>query len=223
MYETTQIPYGDGTITVIMITESTTEVPASDIRFGRYLLASEACFTEKELEEIYEGDNAELRFYYVISDELDSKEEEQKFDEAISLAQENVGSLHKGFYYDVLATKTIGDDDPIAFNTFYDDVEMQLDIPLYLSSEGRDYFLMTNNMGAIELEKDIDHDAVTLSVSTKALGTSLLLYQDQDEALTQNEGRFQIKSQYLFIAGIVVLAAIWIAMEVRHKRERDEE
>lgn len=213
MYETTQVPYGDGTINVIMITESTTEVTPPTIRFGRYNKAAEACFTEKELEEIEDGESAEVRFYYVMSDEADSPETEKQFDDAISLAQEDNGSLHKGVYFYVGATKMIGDEDPIEFDSFYDEVEVQLDIPLYLSAEGREYFLMVNNMGVCELEKDIDHDAVTLSVGTKSIGKSLLLYQEPGEGFTKSEGLFQIKSQYLIVGGIILLAALWFFME----------
>lgn len=223
MYETTQVPYGDGAITVIMSTESTTDVAAPAIRFGDYFLAAEECFTEKELNEISEGKNAEVRFYYVMSDDLDNEQVEEQFENAISLYQESVGSLHEGVYFDVMVTKTIGDEDPLTINSFYDEVEMQIDIPLYLSAEGREYYLMINNMGACELERDIDHDAVTLSISTTSVDTSLLLYQDQGEGFTKDEGRFQIKSQYIFISAIVVLALIWYFMDRRHRRDRDQE
>ncbi len=223
MYETTQVPYGDGTIKVIMITESTNEVTAPTIRFGRYYETAVSCFTDKELEEISAGDDAEVRFYYVMSDEMESDMIMEQFDDAISLAQEDVGSLHKGVYFDVSAAKTVGDDGPVTLNGFYDEVEVQVDIPLYLSAEGRDYYLMVNNMGVCELEKDIDHDAVTLSVETKSIGKSLMLYQDQGEGFAKNEGRFQIKSQYLFIGGIILLAAIWFLMEKRRSQDRDKD
>ena len=64
MHEATQISYGFGVVNIIMNSESTTEIPAPDIRFGDYKETLKSCFTQKELQEI----EAEGEFYVTTGD-----------------------------------------------------------------------------------------------------------------------------------------------------------
>ena len=78
MYETTQVTYGDGTITVTMSSESDNGVNAPDIRFGDFNQAARCCFTEKELLEISEGESAALNFDFQMADEPSDEQEHQQ-------------------------------------------------------------------------------------------------------------------------------------------------
>ena len=132
MQETTQVTYGEGTITVMMSTESANEVSAPDIRFGDYYQAVEASFTAKELEEISEGSSASLDFYYVMRDEFDNEEETQHFESGIEKAEMLTGPLQSS-----------------EIDVLYDDVEFQYEIPKYLVAENRVYYVMTDVMGYV--------------------------------------------------------------------------
>ena len=221
MYETTQVTYGEGTITVTMSSESTTEVAAPDIRFGSYENAARACFTEKELEAISGGENAEVSFSFLMSDEIKDTGKLPLFEEAIEKESKELGTLHQGVFFDVDASKTVGFEEPEALDGFYEDVEMQYDIPLFLVTGDREYFILTEEMGVCNLERDTDIDADTLTVSTHDIGTSLLLYQTQNESLVPTKEKLQIKSQHLFAAGIIVLVLTWILIDRRHRKVRD--
>jgi hypothetical protein len=218
MHETTQITYGDGTITVIMNSESLTEVAAPDIRFGSYNKALKACFTAKELEEISAGADAEVTFDFVMRDTLEDKSEEKSFDKAIATEEKNHGVLHKGVFYDVEAAKSIDGEEPIELNGFYEEVEVQFEIPLYLVAEDRYYYIMTDEMGVCSLEADVDEEADTLSVSTDGIGTTLMLYQTEEESLIDNDHSLHIQSHYLIIGGIVLLAVAWLVIDRYNKK-----
>ena len=221
MYETTQVTYGEGTITVTMSSESTTEVAAPDIRFGSYENAVRACFTEKELEAISSGENAEVSFSFLMSDEIKDTGKLPLFEEAIEKESKELGTLHQGVFFDVDASKVVGFEEPEALGSFYEDVEMQYDIPLFLVTGDREYFILTEEMGVCNLEQDTDIDADTLTVSTHDIGTTLLLYQTQNESLVPTKEKLQIKSQHLFAAGIIVLVLAWILIDRRHRKVRD--
>ena len=218
MQETTQVTYGEGTITLVMGTESRTEVAAPDIRFGDYYKAVEACFTVKELEGISEGNSASLEFHYVMTDEPGNEEEVQHFADGIERAQMLTGSLNTGVYFEVKAEKSIEGEDSSTIDTLYDDIEFQYDIPLYLVAEKRVYYAMTDVKGVCDLEEDVDEDADTLSISTHNVGTTLILYQDGKDRIGHDKSGFAIKTQYLLVLAIFALGLAWWALEKRYRR-----
>ena len=218
MQETTQLTYGEGSVTIVVSSESEMEVAAPAIRFGDYHRAVEASFTEKELKEISEGDSATLDFRYVMTEELSSKEQAGHFEDGIKRAEAVTGALKNGVFFEVEAVKSIEGKDADEVNTLYHDVEFQYEIPRYLAAEKRVYYAMTDVKGVCELEEDVDVDADTLSVSTHNVGTTLILYQDGKEKAEGKASRFTIKNQYLFILAIAALALVWWAMDRRHKR-----
>ncbi|RKM61193.1 hypothetical protein D6855_04670 [Butyrivibrio sp. CB08] len=221
MYETTQVTYGEGTITVTMSSESNTEVAAPDIRFGSYESAVRACFTAKELEEISSGQDAEVSFSFVMSDEIANESELAFFDQAIEEKSKEYGALHNGVFFDVNAEKYVGAEEPEELESFSEDVEMQYDIPLYLVAPEREYYLMTDVMGVCDFAQDTDVGADTLTVSTHSIGTTLLLYQTKSESLVPTEKKVQIKSQHLFLGGIVLLVLVWFLVDRRYKKNRE--
>jgi hypothetical protein len=221
MLEKTQIPYGNGNITIIVSTESTTEVKAPDIRFGRYYDTAVACFSEKELSQIELGSSAQVSFSYVMTDELDNSQQVQAFEEAIALESQNRGRINKGVFFEVEANKEIAGEEVGELDTLYDDVEIQFDIPLYLSSPDRVFMAMTDAKGVIDVDDDVDEDAVTLSVSTHNVGTTLLAYQEKKDMTRARTTKLLIPPQYLAIAGIIALVLLWLAVDKRYKKGRD--
>ena len=218
MQETTQLTYGEGSVTIMVSTESATEVAAPDIRFGDYYKAVEAIFTAKELEEISEGNSAFLDFHYVMTDELTGEDEVKHFEDGIERAEMVTGSLNSGVYFEVEAVKSVDGEEIDEVDTLYDDIEFQYEIPRYLVGERRVYYTMTDVKGVCELEEDIDADADTLSVSTHNVGTTLILYQDGKDKGPKNNSGFAIKSQYIFVLAIAALALAWWALDKRYRR-----
>ena len=221
MQEITQVTYGEGTVTVIMSAESATEIAAPDIRFGDYYDSVIACFTAKELGEIEAGTNAQLEFDCLMTDEPSDSAENKHFEDGIKRAEISKGTLQKGFYIEVEAEKTLGDEEADEIDILYDDVEVQFEIPLYLVAEKRVYYAMIDVMGECDLYEDIDEAASTLSISTHNMGTTLILYQDQKDIAQKNSSKFMIKSQYIFVIGIIALALLWWKIDRRYRRDRD--
>ena len=219
MYETTQVTYGDGTITVTMSSESTNGVNAPDIRFGDFNQAARCCFTEKELLEISEGESAALNFDFQMADKPLDEQEHQQFLEHIPVPEKGQQEYREGVYFDVEAVKAVGDEKAEPFSSFAEDVEMQIGIPLYLMSDDREYYLMTNVMGACDLLEDQDQGADTLAINTHNIGTMLILYQDIPEGSNVQEKGIQISSRHLLAAGIVILVAIWFVIDRIHKTQ----
>lgn len=218
MQETTQVTYGEGTITVMVSTESETEVAAPDIRFGDYYQAVEASFTAKELEEISEGSTAFLDFHYVMTDKLDDEDEASHFESGIERAEMLTGPLKSGVYFEVKAEKSVDGEEINPIDTLYDDIEFQYEIPRYLVAEKRAYYAMTDVMGVCDLEEDVDKDADTLSVSTHNIGTTLVLYQDGRDKAGNDQSGFTLKYQHLFIVAIFALGLAWWALDKRYRQ-----
>ena len=220
MNESTQIPYGAGTITVHMNSASVSEVAAPDIRFGDYNEALMYCFSKKELETIDDGANAEVKIDFLMKEENENEGENAQFQTAIEKAEKTYGKLHKAVYLETMASKSLDGYDYTGLEYLSGDVELQIDIPLYLVAEGRHYYIMANDMGVCQLEEDVDADADTLSISTHSLTTSLLLYQDAKEALKTKQSAFRIRAEYLFLGAIMALLIIWRIVEQSHKKEK---
>ncbi len=219
MHETTQIGYGEGNITVTIDSETLTEVTAPEVRFGDFNAALKACFTAKELERIYAGEDANVSFSYVMRDALEDAEKEKRFDDAIAREEATRGTLHKGVFFDVEASKSVGDDEFTEIDMLYEEVEVQIEIPLYLTDYDYYYYVMTEVKGVCELEDDVDEEADSLSISTDKIGTSLMLYHTYDESLLHNETEFHIKKEYVFAGGLILLVCIWFGLNKLNRRE----
>ena len=220
MNESTQITYGNGTITILMNSESGTEVAAPAIRFGDYQQAVMASFSGKELSVIEEGTNAGIELNFRMVDELEDMEIQHQLEDSLSGFEAVYGPLHKGVFFEVEAEKTLDMMEYTELESFSEDVELQFDIPLYLVGEDRNYYVVNDVMGVCEIEEDIDEDAVTLSVGTHNLSTALLVYQEKSEALKANTQKVHIKAQYLFAGAIVLLLLIWFLVDRRYKKDR---
>ncbi len=221
MNESTQVTYGAGTITAHMNSESVTEVAAPNVRFGDYKEALTSCFSKKELEAIDGGVNAEVNLNFRMLDELEDAAMATQFRDARIEAEKTYGNLPEGVYLEVEASKSLDGYEYTELEYFNSDVEIQIDIPLYLISEGRHFYAMSNDKGVCEIARDVDEEADTLSISTHSTPTYLLLYQDAKESLKENRPILRIKTQYLFVGAIVALLIIWRVVEHFHKKEKN--
>lgn len=221
MHQVTNITYGEGTVNIVLDSSSQMEVVAPDFRFADYSSVVTACFTPKELERISEGENGLLTFYFVVSDSIEDESLFAQYSKAIEENKAQVGRLIEGIYVDVSATKTISDESESALLTLSSDVDVQMDIPLYLVGEGRSYFFLSSNMGNCKLIEDASPDADVLTISTNVMCPGMVLYQDiGDSLIERNDKSLKIKTQHLFVAGIVVLVVLWLFIDHVHKNNR---
>ena len=223
MHQVTHISYGEGTVNIVLDSSSQTEVVAPDIRFGDYTGVVTSCFTQKELDRISQGEPASLTFYFVVSDQAENELLEEQYTKAIETNEEFLGNLTEGIYVDVKASKAVSDDADTSVVNLTSDVDVQMDLPLYLVREGRSYFFLSNSMGECELYKDASPDADVITINTDTLCSGVVLYQDIDESLIEDgKEPFRLKSQHLFLAGIVALVALWSLVEHVHRKNLSE-
>ncbi len=210
MRESTQITYGDGIVSVELISESMSEIPAPAVRFGDYEQVLESCFTQKELQEIYEGDHANLTFSFTMSDNPREISEYDTLSTAVTDSAKELGKLSEGVIVKMSAIKSVGTGEENSLDNLSEDVDLQVEIPLYLIKDNREYYWITDSLGACRLYKDQDAEADTLSINTSSVGTSILLYQDAIQGTaTEEDIGFCIKPQYVFVFIIVLLLALW--------------
>ncbi len=189
MNESTQISYGSGTITIEVSSVSTSEVAASDVRFGDYNDVVTACFTEKELETVSEGANATLDFDFIMSDDIAAEEANKALDAEIKAGEQKYGKMEKGVCYEMTLNKAIGDEQFSEVRDLYDEIELLYEIPLYLKDSGRYYYVVTYNRGKSSFFVDSDQEADDLTIKSGEIGTSTMLYQDKE----QHIGRFGVE------------------------------
>lgn len=223
MHQVTNISYGEGTVNIVLDCASQMEVVAPDIRFGDYSSVVTSCFTQKELEEISEGENARLTFYFVVSDETEDELLKEQYTRAIEENEKEIGNLTEGIFVDVSAYKVVADGKESSVETLSSNVDVQMDIPLYLVGEGRSYFYLSSNMGDCRLYDDSSPEADVLTINTDKLCSGVVLYQDIGESLIErDENVFKIKTQHLFLAGIAVLVILWVFIDRVHKKNLAE-
>jgi hypothetical protein len=220
MHETTNISYGSGLVEVVLDSSSLSEVKAPDFRFGDYSKLVTSCFTQKELEKISEGESARLTFSFVMSDEATDEITASQFQIAKKENESNYGLLNEGIYIDINATKSLGSETSFELETSMDDVELQMYLPLYLVAENRNYYYLSNYQGNCELMSDASPEAEVVTIHTHTFNPGLVLYQDVDaEEIFREQNSFHIKSQHLFIGGIIILLFLLFAIDRIHKKK----
>ena len=219
MREVTHISYGHGRVDIVLDSDSQTSVAAPGFRFGDYATLVTSCFSQKELQTIGEGELAQITFYFVVSDEIDEQELFDQYGDAILVNEGKVGDLHEGIQIDISASKSIADSEPEEFSVISKDVELQMDIPLFLVKEDRYYFFLNDKSGNYAFLEDSTPEADVLTVKTHVFTPGVLLYQDSIESLMPREDTsFKIEMRYVLFAGVVLLAGLWIFIDRLHRK-----
>lgn len=221
MHQATHISYGEGKVNIVLDTSSQMEVAAPDFRFGDYSEVVTSCFTQKELDRISQGESADLTFSFVMSDDIDDAALKNHLYDAVSESEKTLGMLHEGVFISVSANKSFDDGQMVPVVNLQDEVDIQMDIPLYLVKEDRDYFFLTHNMGEDILFTDASPDADVLTIETDVIGDGVLLYQDSYESkIDKSQKGFNISIQHVFVLGAVVLIALWFAVDYMHRNNK---
>ena len=219
MREVTHISYGHGRVDIVLDSDSQTSVAAPGFRFGDYATLVTSCFSQKELQTIGEGELAQITFYFVVSDEIDEQELFAQYGDAILVNEGKVGDLHEGIQIDISASKSIADSEPEEFSVISKDVELQMDIPLFLVKEDRYYFFLNDKSGNYAFLEDSTPEADVLTVKTHVFTPGVLLYKDSIESLMPREDTsFKIEMRYVLFAGVVLLAGLWIFIDRLHRK-----
>ncbi len=219
MHEVTHISYGDGGVDVVLDSSSQTSVAAPNFRFGDYAALVSSCFTQKELDRISEGNRAEITFYFVVTDEIEDELLQSQYMDAIAANEETVGNLNEGILIDISAQKAISDDEPSDLVSCSDDVELQMDIPLFLVKEDRSYYVLADNRGEFILLSDATPDADVFTVKTHSFVPGILLYQDPKESLIEHkDNTLKLDMKQVLFGGIVLLIILWVFIDYLHKK-----
>ncbi|SFC41907.1 hypothetical protein [Butyrivibrio sp. YAB3001] len=220
MHQATHITYGEGKVNILLDSTSLNEVASPEFRFADYSDVVTSCFTQKELDRISEGENADLVFSFVVSDKAEDESIQSGFDAALKEYEDEYGTLNEGIYIDVTASKNFTDGYDVEFSNTREEVDIQMDIPLYLVKEDREYFFLSNYMGEYVLVEDSSPDADVLTVKTNVISDGFLVFQDREEKITDNSGGgFHIKGQYVFVLATIILVMLWFMFDHLHKKQ----
>jgi len=220
MQETTQISYGRGIVNIVLNSESMTEIDAVSFRFKDYEQVLGSCFTQKELEQIAEGEYAELTFNMVLKDPLSADLKDSPLSDYSDLRDEGFYKLNEGIYLGMNVFKSIGSKERSKLDVFYEDTEIKITIPEYLQRDNREYFFYSYFMGNTELYEDTDKEADTLSINTDGIGNGLILYKEYSFVSNAKASPPQgHQTQFLCLIGIVALIMLWKKIDQLHKKE----
>ena len=217
MHESTNITYGSGSVTIVFNSESVSEIPAPVIRAGDFNELAFSCFTKKELNEINDGASAEVTFSYVMYDEAPNEKIQKQFEDFIS-EDKVLQHYNNGFYVDVISFKTVGNNPEVEFTDLSHDIELQLEVPLFLRNNKYEYCCIVNNIGACKVLPDTDEEADTVSLNTDSTGCYLLLYKPID--LGKDNESHRLRDQYFFLIGIIALLGLLAFMEKLRGKEK---
>lgn len=219
MHETTHLSYEEGTVNITLNSESSFEVVAPNFRCDDYNSFVNAGFTKKELEAISGGQTADIIFDLTISEDIENEELKSWFAAGKEKQEPHVGRLSDGMYIQMSATKAIGDAPYETISTLSEDTLIEMEIPLYLRSQDRNYYIMISNMGDCVLLPDLDNEPETITFSTHNMTTGILLYLDPLEAREKGEAeKFRLQPHHLLWAGVVLLILAWIFITHFHKK-----
>ncbi len=222
MHETTQITYELGTVNIILNSESRNGQDAPDFHFTDYDQLLCSCFTPKELEQIAEGESAELTFNLIMDDSYSGGLIDSHLSNFAEIPEKIFEGLTKGAYMSFDVQKSLGNNEQSELEMFYENIDFQLDIPISLIKENREYFIYIDFMGSTELFEDIDKEIETISINTNAIGSSLLLYKEMPRianAKINYDNVYGGKTQYLCVIGIIALILLWKRIDFLHKKE----
>ena len=220
MHETTRLSFEEGTVNITLNSESLYEIAPPAYRPADYDNLVEACFTKKELEAISGGQTADLSLNLAISEDISDEFLKQQLDAAIQKEEASLGKLSEGMYIEFSAEKTAPGSPSESLSTLSDDVFIEIDVPLYLISEERSYWIMVSNMGEYVLLPDLDPEPDSITISTHNLGTGIILYQDPLDSLADNsETGSHPNIRHFLFAGIILLLALWIFLTHLHKND----
>lgn len=220
MHETTHLSYMDGTVNITLDSESLTEIAAPAYRFDDYNSLVEACLTKKELDAVSGGATADLNVYCTITDDIADDVLKTQFSKAIEKEERDLGQLTEGMYIDLSAVKSTAGGAQELISNLSEDVTLVIDVPLYLISEDRSYWIMISNMGEFVLLPDIDNEPDTITISAHNLTTGLLLYQDPLDSLQSSQSEsFTLKGRHFLLGGIIILLFAWFILTRLHKND----
>ena len=219
MHETTQISYGLGTVDIILNIESPNSFYEPNFHFTDYEQVLYSCLTQKELEQISDGEHAEITFNLNLTNipDMDITSSLSRF---IEISDRFYNDLENGIFLNLEAYKSLEGGEPIKIEKFSEKTAFQLEIPTDLVKDGREFFLYTDSLGGTELYEDIDKELTTLSVNAGTIGNSVLLYREKSFISASAPGRLPTPNpQYLCVVGIVLLLLLWKRIDFLHKKE----
>ncbi len=219
MHETTHFSYNNGTVNIQLGSDSLSEIAAPDFRFEDYNRLVKACFNTKQLQTISDGETADISFNLTLSDDIENSSIKSRLSKAREKEEATLGKLTESVYMDFSLNRSLSPETAEEPDSFYSDCTMQIDIPLYLISEGRSYWLMTEYMGKSVLLPDLDNEPDSITIEARSMTTGVLLYQDPLDSLTNEQaGTIHIQKRYFFIPGILLLIGLWFFINHLHKK-----
>ncbi|MGM8213025.1 lectin-like domain-containing protein [Virgibacillus sp. W0430] len=147
--------------------------------------------TDQEKERMKNSEDVKIQLMISDIDNTISKEEKQLIENALN-------GYKVAQYLDISLFKLIGNDNPISVTKVSNMIQITIDIPEYMLSEGsstnREFMIVKVHDGKLQVLKDINTNDKTITFETDEFSTYSIIYADKDTTSSNEESTQEEKS-----------------------------
>lgn len=189
-----------------------------------------AVLTPDQLELVNGGETIEIRIDVTDISEKVRPQDKEVIESGIEAHSEEVPGLVLGMYVDISMFIRIGAGEWNAITETDEPIEVVVNIPEKLQSDGREYYIIRAHNGEYTFMNDLDDVQDTITVSTELFSSYAIAYVETDDTGADAKcGLCHICPTFLGICYFVWLAVILIVIVIvilavlRRKKEEEPE
>lgn len=221
-----EVKIGDGTVivTVVCEEEKCTATVADTEAVVRAVL------TPDQQALVHGGETIEIRIDVTDISKKVPPQDKEVIESGIEAYREEVPGIVLGMYVDISMFIKIGAGDWNAITATKEPIEVVIDIPEKLLSDGREYYIIRAHNGEYAFMNDMDDAPDTITVSTDLFSSYAIAYVETEGAGADNGakcGLCHICPTFLGICyfvwlAIIILIMIVVIILLRKKKEEQE-
>lgn len=203
-----KIELGAGTISLEVVSE------AGKVK-GDLKEILQACFTEEEMEQVINGEDAVTRVTVIKMVDNVPQQDEQVIQAEVARYAEKVKGIQLGKYIDITVECKVGNSDWRRVHELDGELLVEIQIPEDILADGRSYYILRNHNGECTFLEDLDEEHTTITIATDRFSTYAILFTDIEVA-EQNAIPW-------VLAGVGILAFILIIIFLLARRRKQEQ
>ncbi len=172
--------------------------------------AINSILNEDELKAVEEGAIAQIKV--VINDNQDSisQNDKQAIIDAIKVSE--IDGLKIGIYFDIEVFYKLNDEAWQKVSRANDEILFTVEIPESMRATGRDYYIIRNHDGIVEVLEDLDNDPNTITFKTKLFSTYAIGYSDESASIDDPSKTSDSNSTTMLLVTMAAMALALIAV-----------
>ena len=220
-----EVKLGNGTVIVTVVCEE--EKCTAAVADTEAVV--KAVLTPDQQELVNGGETIEIRIDVTDISEKVPAQDREVIESGIEAYSEEVPGLVLGMYVDISMFIKIGAGDWNAINATDEPIEVVINIPEKLLSDGREYYIIRAHNGEYTFMNDIDDTPGTITISTELFSSYAIAYVETDTTDTDAKcslchicPTFLGICYFIWLAVILALALIIYFIIRRRKRQEEE-